>query len=83
MLHQVRRRLHHAPCVAAQAHPASLAQIRYQKVLAALLTPRPRKAVRQNAAPKNLRKSRSTYPGTRSTTQFAPDKMLVDYINLM
>ena len=50
MLHQVRRRLHHAPCVAAQAHPASLARIRYQKVLAALPTPRPRKAVRQNAA---------------------------------
>ena len=50
MLHHVRRRLHHAPCVAARAHPASLARIRYQKVLPALLTPRPRKAVRQNAA---------------------------------
>ena len=44
MLHHVRRRLHHAPCVAARAHPASLARLRYPKVLAALLTPRPRKA---------------------------------------
>ena len=42
--------LHHAPCVAARTHPAPLAQIRHQKVLAALLTARPRKTVRQNTA---------------------------------
>ena len=35
MLHQVRIRLHHSPCVAAHTHPAPLPRIRCQKVLAA------------------------------------------------
>ena len=48
VFHHVRRHLHHAPCVAARAHPASLARIRYRKVLAALLAARPRKAIPQN-----------------------------------
>ena len=50
MLHHVRGRLHHAPCVAARTHPAPLALIRHQKVLATLLTAHPRKPVRQNTA---------------------------------
>ena len=49
LLH-VRRSLHHAPCVAAQAQPTSLAQISHQKVLAAHFTPKPRKTVRQKGS---------------------------------
>ena len=45
MLHHVRGHLHHAPCVATRTHCTPLAQVRHQKVLAALLTARPRKPV--------------------------------------
>ena len=55
MLHHVRSSLHHAACVAARTHPAPNARIRYQKVLAALLTARPRKPVRQNGKARHLK----------------------------
>ena len=54
MPRHVRGRLHHSPCVAARTHPAPLVRERYQKVLAALLTARPRKPVHQNATLQKL-----------------------------
>ena len=50
MLHHVRGRLHHAPCIAARTHPAPRTRIRNPKAQATHLTARPRKPVRQNAA---------------------------------
>ena len=41
MLHHVRGRLHHSPCVAARTRPAPLARIHYQKVLAGLFNSAP------------------------------------------
>ncbi len=55
MLHHARSRLHHAPCVAARTHPAPLARVRHQKVLAALLTARACKPVRQNGKARHLK----------------------------
>ena len=65
--------LHHAPCVAAHTHPSPLARIRYQKVLAAHLTARARaNPCARMPHSKYFRRSRSTYAGTWSTTQYAP-----------
>ena len=50
MVHQVRRRLGHAPRAARGAHPAPLAGEGDQIVVRAALTPHPRKTVGKDAA---------------------------------
>ena len=50
MVHQVRRRLGHAPRVARRAHPAALAGEGDKKIMRAVITPNPRKTVIKPAA---------------------------------
>ena len=50
MIRQVRRRLHHAPCVARRAHATAFAGIGDEIVVTAIVTPGSGKAVRKDAA---------------------------------
>jgi hypothetical protein len=50
MVRQVRRCLHHTPCVARRAHAPAFARIGYEVVVPAVITPRPGKAVGEDAA---------------------------------
>jgi len=59
-IHPVCSRLHHAPCVASQSHPTTIARIRNQNILAAHLTARPRKPVRYTPHSEHLHRSRTT-----------------------
>ncbi len=50
MIREVRRRLHHAPGVALGANTSTLSGIGYDVVMSKIVTPRPGKAVGEDAA---------------------------------